>query len=323
MKAQKQNENLPACAETEQGAAPVWTPGQPDTCTISAHGFRLKAYRAGHGPAALLLLHGAGLDSAMLSWREVLAQFGAQWGAALTAYAIDMPGYGESTRPGPAPGDSFYPEIIETVFAAARALGLSRFALAGLSMGGSIAIGLALKHPEAVTALIPTDSWGLAHSVPCHRLCWWYIHNTHWTKASFAWYGKNRNRVKWVIGAALIGDKAKITEAMVDEVWQACRQPDAGQSMEDFQRSSILKTGVVPDYGAALAKLSMPVLFLNGEKDDAVPLRLTQKAAALVPGAQVEVLPGCRHWPPKEQPERFCALVAEFVQKAECLSQKA
>ncbi|MCI2046316.1 MAG: alpha/beta hydrolase [Faecalibacterium sp.] len=304
--------------ETEKSQATAWTKGAPDTCTLSVCGFQIAAYRVGAGPVDLVLLHGAGLDSAMLSWREVLAEFSAKWGDALTVYALDLPGYGASTRPGPAPDETFYPRMVEVVHAAAGALGLTQFALAGLSMGGGIAIAYALQYPEMVTALMPVDSWGLARKMPFHRLCWWYMHKTNWTQAGFSLYAKHRGLVEWALGASLIGDKAKITDAMIDEVWAACKAPDAGHPMEDFQRASITKTGCVPYYGARLAQLKMPVLFLNGEKDSLVTVKQAKAAAAVVPGARLVILPGCLHWAPKQMPELFCRTAAEFLAKRLC-----
>ena len=105
-----------------------------------------------------------------------------------------------------------------------------------------------------------------------------------------------------------------ILSTLVDEVWALCRVPDAEASMRDFQRSSLTRDAAVPDYTARLSELAVPTLFINGEKDSLVPLRVTEAAARRVPGAQLHVLKGCRHWAQKENPEEYVAVADRFLQ---------
>lgn len=94
----------------------------------------------------LLLLHGIGADKD--NWTRVAA-------SGLTTryrvYAVDLPGFGESDKP----TDARYriSDQVVRVEAIAKQLGLTRFHLAGNSMGGWIAAAYAVAHPEQVQSL--------------------------------------------------------------------------------------------------------------------------------------------------------------------------
>ena len=103
--------------------------------TIKTQYGNIAAYRKGTGPKTVMLLHGAGCDSTMLSWREVFNMFSDDY----SVYAFDFLGYGNSDRADDLAGDSFFDTHIECVKTVVSYYGLTDFVLAGLSMGGAIA----------------------------------------------------------------------------------------------------------------------------------------------------------------------------------------
>jgi len=270
----------------------------------------VHVYQSGSGAIPIVLLHGAGLDSALLSWAEVMSALPKQY----TAYAIDMLGYGKSDKPEGMAGERFYPTHLACLKDVLSQLGLARFCLAGLSLGGAFAIGYALLHPEQVAALIPVDSWGLVSKTPYHAFYYWIV-NSPMMKHSFRWVASSRWMAKWSIRSSLFGDAKKISDQLVDEISALAAAPHAEQAMLDYQASSISKTGVTPDYTARFGELSMPVLFINGEKDSLVPMEAVRRASESVPNGALFVLKGCKHWAQKEQPEAFVRALDAFVQK--------
>lgn len=256
----------------------------------------------------MVLLHGAGCDSALLSWREVIAALEPDF----TVYAPDLLGYGGSDHPKVLVGEAFYPTHIDAIHQMAQQLGLARFAIAGLSMGGAIAIGYALQYPTSISALIPVDSWGLQCKLPFHRLCWWFIHRTDFTLLQYKWLAKSPLLARWSIAYSLIGNRSLITPELVDEVLAACQGDRAGQSMLDYQRSSCLKKGAYPYYGDALAVLPMPVIFVTGERDPLVPLKEVQRAARMSKRRCV-VLKSCKHWSVKENSTEFAIILHKTI----------
>lgn len=265
----------------------------------------IAAYRKGAGAKSVLLLHGAGCDSTMLSWREVFNTFSDDY----SVYAFDFLGYGNSDKADGLVGDHFFDTHIACVKSVVEYYGLSDFALAGLSMGGAIAIGYALRYPEKIRALIPVDTWGVSEKMPFHRFSYWYVTRTDLTLAQYRWCAKYRWIAKWSISYALIGNKKLITDALVEEVMQSCTGDMAGMSMLNFQRSAADKYQSKPYYMEQLKDLKMPIVYVIGEKDPLVPLSDIYKAARKNPNSRVEVFKGCKHWSVKERPRKFCKIV--------------
>jgi pimeloyl-ACP methyl ester carboxylesterase len=268
----------------------------------------VAVYESGNGDIPVVLLHGAGVDSAMLSWREVMNAMPERY----RVYAIDLLGYGKSDRPEGMAGKEFYQKHISAVESVVEQLHIGKFVLSGLSMGGAIAIGYALKNQDQVTALIPVDSWGLVKKMPMHGLYYWYV-NTSLLKASYSQFAKYRWMVKWSLEYSLIGDQTKITKAVIDEVFALCQIPNPEKSMQDYQRSSLTKRGIIPDYTEDIKELRMPVLFMNGEKDALVKAKDVAKASQSVKNGKLYIMKGCKHWSQKERPEEYVKVFDAFI----------
>jgi haloacetate dehalogenase len=117
----------------------------------------------GDGPP-LLLLHG--YPQTHLMWRAAAPLLAERF----TVVAADMPGYGASFRPVPAPDHVPHAKrsVARDLVEAMASLGHERFAVAGHDRGGRVAYRMALDHPDRVTALatfdvVPTgDVWARA-----------------------------------------------------------------------------------------------------------------------------------------------------------------
>lgn len=271
---------------------------------------RVRVYKKGVGKKKLLLLHGAGCDNAMLTWRETMERL---YYDDYTAYAVDLPGYGASERPEDIAGEEFYQKHVLALREVCDALELQDFALAGLSMGAAIAVRFALGEPDRVRLLFLIDPWGVTKRMKFHRFCYRYLKKEKHMRVWYRRMAKSRIFAKWLIGYSLIGDKKKITPELVDEVWAACRQKDAYKSIHDYQISSVTKKACVPSYERDWARLPMPVIFIQGEKDALVAKADVQRAAEAVPNGGYYELKGCKHWSVREQPEEFIRILEEHI----------
>lgn len=119
----------------------------PAPFEVSRDGVALSGEQAGQGPPALLL-HGLSATR-----RYVLHGSRALERGGRRVIAYDARGHGVSS-PAPAPSDYSYTALIADAIGVLDELGVERAALVGQSMGSATALGLALAHPERVSALV-------------------------------------------------------------------------------------------------------------------------------------------------------------------------
>ena len=267
---------------------------------------KIHIYRRGSGGKILFLLHGSVGDNAMLSWWGMMKNFTREY----TVYAPDLLGYGKSDKPD-IQGEHFYEAHIEALNETVEQLDIRAFYLAGLSMGGAVSIGYALKYPEKVKALFPIDSWGVTQALPFHIFSYWLIQKTNFTLWQYKLLGKNKWLTQYMLQYSLIGSKRKITNKLVNEVQKVCQEENTGKAMQDFQRSSCDRKSAIPCYVQQLHKLKMPVIFIHGEKDPLVPVKDIFKVVNLCPKGQIHVLKGCKHWPVRERPEEISMVIQD------------
>ncbi len=122
---------------------------------IEVDGLPIRYVTAGTGPP-LVLLHGAG-DNA-LDWRWVMPDLAATH----RVYAPDLPGSPNSARPAGDYSRAFFERFVAGFL---DTLGIERAAMVGNSLGGLVALRLALSEPARVTALVLVDSAGLGRAV--------------------------------------------------------------------------------------------------------------------------------------------------------------
>jgi pimeloyl-ACP methyl ester carboxylesterase len=259
---------------------------------------------AADGPP-LVLLHGGGLDSAALTWRHALPALGRATGRAV--YAPDWPGYGESDPPTRSPSTATYAAVLEAFL---DALDLERVALVGISMGGGVALGVALDSPDRVDRLVAVDSYGLGGTVPGGPLGALAV---RLRLAGLSWGLLRRSRLATRLAVRAITGPGTVSTPLVDDVRRALDRSDAGRAFESFQRSEVGVGGLATNYLDRLSALSVPALFVHGERDPLVPVAWAVRAAVLAPEAELRVLGGCGHWPPREAPERFLDAVEPFL----------
>jgi haloacetate dehalogenase len=110
------------------------------------------ARSGGTGPP-VLLLHG--YPQTHLMWHAAAPILTGDW----TVIAADLPGYGASFRPVPAPDHAPHAKRAfgDDLVQAMSALGHERFAVAGHDRGGRVAYRMALDHPDQITALAVLD----------------------------------------------------------------------------------------------------------------------------------------------------------------------
>lgn len=264
------------------------------------------------GAPTVVLLHGGGVDSASLSWSGVGPRLAA---SGYRVLAPDHPGYGESP---PAAWPSTQHRLVAYVGEFVDALGLGRYAIGGLSLGGGMTIGHVLEHPEKVTGAMLLGSYGLMPRLSegplsgARQALTWLTVRTGLLGALSRWSGRSRRTMMWVM-PALIGGPAQRTPELVDEILSAARADHAFVAFGQWQHDQVRWNRLATDYRAHLASFPRPALIVHGDKDTSVPVAAAEAAAELIPDARLEVVAGAAHWVQREAPEIVVRAMLEFL----------
>ncbi len=291
---------------------------RPERTTIEL-GFGPVSYLTWHPDAArsappVVLLHGGGLDNAWLSWDglgSALANAGHR------VIAPDHPGYGESPLPSwPATQERLVAYVGEFL----DALGLDEVTLGGLSLGGGMALGCALDHPDRVRGLMLFGSYGLADhqfggllACPAQWLSWATL-RTGLMRRSMDAYARNRRLLTSSL-RGIIRNPASLTPDLVDAVVAEAARPNAFEAFEQWQRDQILPGRLRTNYSGRLGEIRTPTLVVHGTHDSGVPVKRARGAARALPGATLLVVRGAGHWVQRDRPDRVIPAVTEFLRR--------
>ncbi|MGQ9466789.1 MAG: alpha/beta fold hydrolase [Anaerolineae bacterium] len=196
--------------------------------------------------------------------------------------------------------------IAEDHWSLVQMLGLERFAVIGLSVGGMWGSHLALKHPEAVAALVLMDT-SVGPEPEEKRLRYFGMLDTM-EKAGATPAPIAEAVVPLFFSPVTIQQKPELPARFKASLAgiPADRIPSIvaiGRAI--FGRSSLLDR---------LAEIRVPTLIIVGADDVARPPAEAEEMARLIPGARLEVIPEAGHISTLEQPERVTSLIRSFLE---------
>ncbi len=261
------------------------------------------------GGPPVLLFHGGIIDAARLSWGGVIEPLAAALDQPVIA--PDFAGYGGSDRPVAAYSTAYH---VETMRAFLNALGVSRVDCCGLSLGGGVALGLALSD-DRVERLVALDSFGLGTELPRGRLSWAVAQVPALNRLSVALLRRSEGFRRASL-EGLVADSATIGEDVHAAFAALLQRPDPGHAFRRWRAAEVTRSGYATTYVDLLPELQQPVLFLHGAADDVFPPAWSERAADLAPDGECVVLPDCGHWPPRERPDEVIERVAGFLGEA-------
>lgn len=273
--------------------------------TAQVDGQPVTVLRGGSSDDAVpvLLVHGGGFDHAHLSWQHLFAPLGKKRGF----IAPDIAGFG-ATPPsdfihGVAGFGGWMVRLLD-------ALEIDKTDACGVSLGGGIALWLALNHPDRVRHLVLIDPYGVAAKVPFQKF------GALFSKVpATRWSGKLIGSSRWMARATLksvFHDDDKVTADLAEMAQRAARETPGFATFGRFQREEVRWDGLKTCFADRLHTIEHPTLIIHGRHDALVPLADIERGAARMPNAQLEILE-TGHWPMLESPEAFNALVLDFL----------
>ncbi|MBN1303038.1 MAG: alpha/beta hydrolase [Anaerolineales bacterium] len=228
----------------------------------------------------VILIHGAG--GAHLHWPPQIRRLTGH-----RIYAVDLPGHGESEGLGKQSIDEYTDVLIEFT----RATKLRTFIVVGHSMGGAIALSLALKRPKRVLGL------GLVSA---------------------------GSRLRVTPALLEMASNPAAFDTLVSTLIELSYSPGVEPRMKEQARQNLAETRPTVLHGDLLAcdafdcteqlnKVSAPTLLLCGTEDKLTPPHFSEFLRDNIPGAVYQPIENAGHMAMIEQPEQAAQHLADFI----------
>ena len=250
--------------------------------------------RLGEGPP-LVLVHFLGGHRHV--WRPVLPHLT----ESRTVIALDLPGFGESR---PLAGSPTLQRLTDAVAATIAELGLERPAVAGLSLGGGVAIELA--RAGVVSSAVAISPIGFA-TTPEMAFAKASLRATHAASRAIA------GQVDRLAPQATL--RAALGAQMFAKPWAVPAEEAAG-----LVRSMAHSPGTLPILRAAMGQeivgggLMAPLTVAWGQRDALLLPRQGRRAVERLSFAQLVPLAGCGHVPLWDDPVRVAQTILDGTQ---------
>lgn len=173
------------------------------------------------------------------------------------------------------------------------ALGLERAVVGGNSLGGHVAVRLALASPERVSGLVLTGSSGLVERSFTRRVPY---------RPGPAFVRETMEEIFY--------DRALVTPDRVDSVYRTLAEPVTGLRALGFARAAKRD-----NLERRLAEIATPTLVVWGADDRVTPPAVAERVQSRIPDSHLVFLRRCGHAPMIEQPQAFAAILRAWLEE--------
>ena len=277
-----------------------WAPDLPIE-HIEVGGSTLRYIRTGRGPN-LVLLHT--LRTQLDLFEKVVPELSKHF----TVYALDYPGHGYSDIPEARYDAAFFTQAAEGFL---DRLDLRDVTLAGVSIGGAIALIIAARGNPRVTRVIAINPYDYAKGRGLARssIFGWLVNYT----ALLPVVGETvmRLRTSFINGAVLgggVADPNSIPPALAKEIGLVGNRPGHYRAFLNLLRNAETWETATKDYG----RIEVPVLLVWGEQDWARPPE-REHDRTLIPNAQMTTLQHGGHFLSLDRPAELNQLIVRFA----------
>jgi pimeloyl-ACP methyl ester carboxylesterase len=272
-----------------------------ETRTLTLNGRRAffrEAIPAGAPQGSLILLHGwIGTSSWM--FQHVLPELGNRY----HVIAPDLPGFGRSQTLADAPSIEGYREFVRQL---ADELGIDRFQLVGVSVGGTVALDFAHRYPERVTKLVVQGPVWRATDLP-RRF-----------RVTYDLLGRipvitdliPKTPVKWWFFVRRL-DFGRDTRHLSDE-----DKRQLGRDILRVPNETLLDVGrelLYIDLTEMAKRIVVPTLVMDGSEARMVPASASRQLSRTIPGAKWRMIKDAGHNAAIERPREFLRPLLAFL----------
>jgi len=184
--------------------------------------------------------------------------------------------------------------VVRMVLNAIERLDAAPAVLAGNSLGGHVAMRIALERPELVKGLVLMGSSGLFERT---------FERNVMHAPSRAWLS---NKI-----ADLFSDPANVPPGMVDEAYAELGQRKGARALVKLGRSA-----KNDHLGTEVPNIRVPTLLVWGRQDAVTPPEVAEEFRSLIPGSRLEWIDACGHAPQIERPEEVSRHLSAFMRSA-------
>ena len=242
---------------------------------------------AGGGGTPLIFIHGFGGD--LNSWLFNQPAFA----TVRPTHALDLPGHGQSSA---IHGSASARAFSEVVLSLMDALGIARAHLVGHSMGGAVALLLAMAKPDRVASVTGVAPGGLGPEL-----------NRAFIDGFIA--ADRRKPMQEVLGL-LFARPESVSRAMVEESLKYKRQDGTLEALRAVAAANFTPGGQRSGLRELLPALKVPVQIVWGRQDKVIPVAQASGLPANIP---VTVFDDAGHMPHMEKAAETNRLIAEFA----------
>lgn len=238
--------------------------------------------------AAIVLIHGAGDSSAV--WERQAAHFSKNH----HVLAIDLPGHGARLSED---GLDRHEENADEVCRLMDQERMTKAVVAGHSMGGAVALTMALQHPERVERLVLVASGARMKMRPEFM---------EQARQSVEKYGRSMPASTHILSVEQMvhpSTPAGVLQWLKERGGRASAQA----TYADFQANNNF------DVMDRLSEIKVPTLVVGGSEDRMAPQKFADFLAKAIPGARLEVIGPSGHYPMVEQEDAFNRCLESFL----------
>jgi pyruvate dehydrogenase E2 component (dihydrolipoamide acetyltransferase) len=258
---------------------------------VDVGGRRLRYLKQGEGGQAVVLIHGfaGSLDNWMFNHAPLSQQ--------RAVYALDLPGHGQSSKD---VGDGSLEMLIGTLHEWLDVLGLPCVHLVGHSLGGAVALGMALQNPDRVRSCTLIASAALGPEIDAG-----YIDGV---------VEANRRKQLKPCLERLFADPGRMTRQLVDELLKFKRLDGVRDALGKLAENFVVDGEQVVIFRNQLDQLQSPTQVIWGEEDLIIPSSHAEDLPDLI---SVELLADCGHMVQMEAAREVNQLILRFLEETD------